>query len=82
MMSRVSLGHTGRNIDLLPAGLTTSFVLLVLGGISRVFLPILDMDHYVAWIIFSQVLWSIAHLIFIFAYAQILIKPRIDGQFG
>ena len=82
MMSRVSLGHTGRNIDSLPPGLTIAFVLLVLGGISRVFLPILDMEHYVAWIIFSQVLWSVAHLIFIFAYSQILIKPRIDGQFG
>ena len=81
MMSRVSLGHTGRNINSPPVGLTISFVLLVLGGISRVFLPILDMDHYVTWIMFSQVLWSIAHLIFIYAYVQILIKPRIDGQF-
>ncbi|MCK5433056.1 MAG: NnrS family protein, partial [Gammaproteobacteria bacterium] len=79
---RVSLGHTGRDIGSPPAVLTISFVLLVLGGISRVFIPILDMDHYVAWIMFSQVLWSVAHLIFIFAYAQILIKPRIDGQPG
>lgn len=82
MMSRVSLGHTGRNIDSPPSGLSVSFILLMLGGISRIFLPMLDMDHYVAWIIFSQVLWAVAHLIFVFAYAQILIKPRIDGQFG
>ncbi|MFB3090124.1 MAG: NnrS family protein [Gammaproteobacteria bacterium] len=82
MMSRVSLGHTGRNIQSPPAVLTLSFVLLVLGGLFRVFLPIIDMNHYVTWILLSQILWSVAYLIFVIAYARILIKPRIDGQFG
>ncbi len=82
MMSRVSLGHTGRNIQSPPAVLTLSFVLLVLGGVCRVFLPIIDMNHYVTWILLSQILWSVAYLIFVIAYARILIKPRIDGQFG
>ena len=82
MMSRVSLGHTGRNIQSPPAVLTLSFVLLVLGGVCRVLLPILDMNHYVTWILLSQILWSVAYLIFVIAYARILIKPRIDGQFG
>jgi len=82
MMSRVSLGHTGRNIQSPPKVLTLSFILLVLGGVCRVFLPIIDMNHYVTWILFSQILWSVAYLIFVIAYAHILIKPRIDGQFG
>jgi len=82
MMSRVSLGHTGRNIQSPPKVLTLSFVLLVLGGLFRVFLPIIDMNHYVTWILLSQILWSVAYLIFVIAYANILIKPRIDGQFG
>ena len=82
MMSRVSLGHTGRNIQSPPAVLTLSFVLLVLGGLCRVFLPIIDMNHYVTWILLSQIFWSVAYLIFVIAYARILIKPRIDGQFG
>jgi len=82
MMSRVSLGHTGRDIHSPPKVLTLSFVLMVLGGVCRVLLPILDMDHYVTWILLSQILWSIAYLIFVIAYARILIKPRIDGQFG
>lgn len=82
MMSRVSLGHTGRDIHSPPAVLTLSFVLLVLGGLCRVLLPIIDMNHYVTWILLSQIFWSVAYLIFVIAYARILIKPRIDGQFG
>ncbi len=82
MMSRVSLGHTGRDIQSPPKVLTLSFILLVVGGICRVFLPIFDMSHYVTLILLSQILWAIAYLIFAIAYASILIKPRIDGQFG
>jgi len=82
MMSRVSLGHTGRNIQSPPKVLTLSFVLLVVGGLFRILLPIIDMNHYVTWIFLSQILWSAAYLIFVIAYARILIKPRIDGQFG
>jgi uncharacterized protein involved in response to NO len=82
MMSRVSLGHTGRDIQSPPKVLTLTFILLVLGGLCRVLLPLLDMNHYVTWILFSQILWSVAYLIFIIAYARILIKPRVDGQFG
>ena len=82
MMSRVSLGHTGRNIDSPPEGLTTAFIILVIGGLCRIFLPIIDMDHYTAWILLSQILWIIAYLIFVINYAKILSKPRIDGQFG
>jgi uncharacterized protein involved in response to NO len=82
MMSRVSLGHTGRNIQSPPRILTLSFILLLVGGVCRVFLPIIDMNHYVTWILLSQILWVVAYLIFVIAYAHILIKPRIDGQFG
>jgi uncharacterized protein involved in response to NO len=82
MMSRVSLGHTGRSIDSPPEGLNIAFVLLVIGGLCRIFLPIIDMNYYAAWILISQILWLIAHLIFVINYAKILGKPRIDGQMG
>jgi len=82
MMSRVSLGHTGRDIQSPPRVLTLSFILLLVGGVCRVFLPIFDMNHYVTWILLSQILWAVAYLIFVIAYAHILIKPRIDGQLG
>ena len=82
MMSRVSLGHTGRNIQSPPRILTLSFILLLVGGVCRVLLPIFDMDHYVTWILLSQIFWAVAYLIFVISYAHILIKPRIDGQFG
>ena len=82
MMSRVSLGHTGRDIQSPPRVLTLSFILLLVGGVCRVFLPIFDMNHYITWILLSQILWAVAYLIFVIAYAHILTKPRIDGQFG
>jgi uncharacterized protein involved in response to NO len=82
MMSRVSLGHTGRDIQSPPKAITLSFILLVVGGVCRVLLPIFDMDHYVTWILLSQIFWAVAYLIFVISYAHILIKPRIDGQFG
>ena len=82
MMSRVSLGHTGRDIHSAPTVLILSFILLVLGGLCRVLLPILDMNHYVTWIMISQIMWSVAYLIFVIAFARMLINPRIDGEFG
>jgi uncharacterized protein involved in response to NO len=39
-------------------------------------------DHYLIWIAVSQVLWITAFLIFVVVYSPMLIKPRIDGQFG
>lgn len=82
MMSRVSLGHTGRDIHSPPGMLTLSFIMLVVGGLCRIILPIIDMNHYFTWIILSQLFWSAAYLIFFVSFAHILIKQRIDGKFG
>jgi uncharacterized protein involved in response to NO len=82
MMGRVAIGHTGRDINHPPATLTWSLLALIAGAIIRVGLPLVDMDHYVVWIVLSQVLWIGAFLVFAITYAPILIKPRIDGQFG
>ncbi len=82
MMSRVSLGHTGRNVQVTPAGIPTSFILLIMGATCRVLLPIIDMNHYLVWIIISQILWAVAFLIFAIVFIPILTKPRVDRQFG
>jgi uncharacterized protein involved in response to NO len=82
MMARVILGHTGRNVQNPPGAMIWAFVALIMGAVVRVILPLIAADHYLIWIAVSQILWIIAFLIFVVVYAPMLIKPRIDGQFG
>ncbi|HRY18667.1 MAG TPA: NnrS family protein [Candidatus Competibacteraceae bacterium] len=82
MMARVSLGHTGRNVQSPPRAMTFSFLALIIGSIVRVIFPLIDANHYLIWIALSQVLWITAFLIFVITSLPILVRPRIDGQFG
>ena len=82
MMSRVSLGHTGRNVFEPPRILGVMFLFLVAALLSRVIMPLFDLAHYALWVEVSQILWVIAFGLFLFVYTPILIKPRIDGQYG
>ncbi|TRX56458.1 NnrS family protein [Thalassomonas sp. M1454] len=73
MMSRVSLGHTGRSLQthfLVPI----SFALLISAAFIRTFLPLIQ-QHQVAWHL-SATLWIFAGIIFLFIYSPILTKPR------
>lgn len=79
MMTRVTLGHTGR--DLTSSELTTwSFVLMQLATIIRVFGPVLLPEQYILWVLVSGILWSICFLIYFIVYAPMLWKPRPDRQ--
>jgi len=82
MMSRVALGHTGRNINDIGWWMPLAFVLLNLGTVVRVVLPLVDMQHYRLWINLAGGLWMLAFLIFAVYYTPILIRPRIDGRPG
>ncbi|RUA04080.1 MAG: NnrS family protein [Gammaproteobacteria bacterium] len=82
MMSRVSLGHTGRDVFNPPKALNFIFILLILSFIVRVFLPILSMDYYTLWIFIAQVLWVGVFATFSFVYIPMFFKVRIDGQSG
>ncbi|WP_066803938.1 NnrS family protein [Moraxella oblonga] len=81
MMSRVSLGHTGRNIHKPPKSVWAIFILIILSAIFRMVLPMLGGD-YMTWILSSQILWIMAFALFCVAYIPILTKPRTDGLFG
>lgn len=78
MMSRVSLGHTGRVLKAAPLT-TLSLVLMLLAAVVRVFLA--SELGLLAYQI-SAVLWMLALLLFVFIYLPILIKPRPDGKSG
>ena len=82
MMSRVILGHTGRNVFEPPAVLFWCFMLLVCGALFRVIFPLLSMNLYIYWIGISQLLWISAFMMFLVIYAPMLWSPRIDGRDG
>lgn len=81
MMARVSLGHTGRMLE--PAKIVErSFVLIVLAGAVRVFLPLLMPGAYLADLTIAGLLWMAAFAIFTVVYAPILVQSRADGRPG
>jgi uncharacterized protein involved in response to NO len=82
MMSRVSLGHTGRNVFEPPSIVFWSFLALLLGVIVRVIFPLFNMDLYIYWIGISQLLWIIAFTIFVFVYTPMFLSARVDGRDG
>lgn len=82
MMTRVSLGHTGRSIHTPPKTVTVMFGLMVLVFISRVLLPLVDISHYLLWIMIAQGAWIACFILFCISYLPILARPRPDGLFG
>lgn len=82
MMSRVTLGHTGRNVSEPPPVLWPMFAVLFAGAVCRVALPLFDPDRYLIWIAISQGLWIAAFSIFLAVCLPMLARPRADGQPG
>lgn len=82
MMTRVALGHTGRNVFSPPPVLKWMFLLVLVGSVVRIVLPIFFPGFYANWIITSQFFWVAAFAIFVWVYTPMLILPRIDGQYG
>ncbi len=82
MMSRVALGHTGRDVTQPPAMVRYALAFLILGAIFRVIIPLFISTQYNLWIGISQLLWISAFSIFVMSYLPILTKPRIDNQPG
>lgn len=75
MISRVSLGHTGR--ELKPKRIISlAFVAVVVAALTRVLLPLLYQWQW-AWNV-SGVLWILALMSFIASYLFILTAPKIQ----
>jgi len=79
-MSRVILGHTGRNVFEPPKILFWIFSILFAGAIVRVFFPLIDIDSYQIWIGVSQLLWILSFLIFVVVYLPMLFRPSIEKK--
>jgi uncharacterized protein involved in response to NO len=81
MMSRITLGHTGRVMRVPPA-MTAAFWTLNLAALARVFGPLLGPSSYAEWLWVSGVLWTLAFGLFLWVHAPMLILPRADGRPG
>jgi len=81
MMSRVSLGHTGRPLEV-PGYLALSFALILLAAVIRASTPVVA-GSLVPWSWrLSALLWILAFACFLVRYLPILIAPRADGRPG
>ncbi|MCX7545052.1 NnrS family protein [Marinicella gelatinilytica] len=82
MMTRVSYGHSGRNLHNPPKLLGPIFGLLVLSVIVRSILPLLGVLSHFNGMLISGGLWVLAFLLFVIRYIPVWFKPREDGQPG
>jgi uncharacterized protein involved in response to NO len=81
VMTRASLGHTGRPLIVHPA-ITVAYLMLTAAAFTRVFAMALFKLEYSTMILLSAVLWSIAFAIYLYIYTPILWRPRVDGKPG
>ncbi|WP_417347228.1 NnrS family protein [Ferrimonas sp.] len=81
MISRVSLGHTGRNIYAGPA-MAPGFVMILAAALVRAFGPILWPENTIIWHWLAASLWTAAFGLFLWHYTGMLSKPRLDGRPG
>jgi uncharacterized protein involved in response to NO len=78
VMSRVSLGHTGRPLhaDFITSVAYVTVIIAALTRIAAAFLP----SYYLPLITGSGVLWTAGFLIFAAHYGPMLVAPRIDAR--
>ncbi|PCI20706.1 MAG: NnrS family protein [Piscirickettsiaceae bacterium] len=82
MMSRVTLGHTGRGVKQASRWLAIAQWLLLLGVICRVFLPLFAGGFYTQLVFIAQLLWLVSFALFVGINYPLLTKPRVDGASG
>ena len=81
VMTRASLGHTGRPLVADPV-IALAYVLLTAAALVRVFgLAVLPIP-YPAVILAAAFLWTAAFVLFTWIYAPMLLAARVDGKPG
>jgi uncharacterized protein involved in response to NO len=85
MMARVSLGHTGRNIEASPL-IIVAFVCVVLGALLRVIGSLSHFEiiskYYLLIVSSAGILWASGFLLFLVVFIPILLKSRVDNRPG
>ena len=81
MTSRVSMGHTGRMLEV-PRSMVVSYGLLSLAALVRAIGPLVLPSAYMAELVLSAALWAAAFGVFTVVYVPILTAARVDGKAG
>jgi uncharacterized protein involved in response to NO len=81
VMTRVSLGHTGRPL-VLPRGAVGSYLLVHAGALARVGSLLAPGPLSTPLLVAGGLLWAAAFGLFALLYAPILLRPRADGLEG
>jgi uncharacterized protein involved in response to NO len=82
MMSRVALGHTGRDVRKPSRWIGLVFSAIVASVLFRAIVPMFASQFYISWVLVAAMLWIFSFAIFVVIYTPILLKPRTDGAFG
>ena len=80
VMTRVSVGHTGRTLTLLPWAVGI-YISISVAAIVRI-LVVFGLFDFRVGISVSAVAWVAAFGLFMVIYTPILMKPRVDGRRG
>lgn len=80
MMARVSLGHSGRNVQDPPRSVTAVFALITSAAALRVLVPVFAPAYYAVSVAASQILWIAAFLLFLVVYTPILTSQVIPRK--
>lgn len=81
VMTRASLGHTGRPL-VVPKAIGGAYVLLIAAVVVRVFGAWILPLTYLQVIACAAVLWIASFLLYVVVYTPILLRPRVDGKPG
>jgi uncharacterized protein involved in response to NO len=81
VMTRASLGHTGRPL-MVTRAIGIAYGLLTLGALLRVFGGVWTPHLYLWTLTASGLAWVSAFAIFVWVYGPILMSPRLDGRQG
>lgn len=76
VMSRASLGHTGRKLKVRPV-MALAYSCLAFAALARAFGPVFLPDFYEASIWLSAAFWLSGFAIFLHVYRPILVGPRL-----
>jgi len=81
MISRVSLGHTGRPLSP-PKAMTLAYILITLAALIRALGPWILPEKTLLFIDISGTFWLLAFGIFVVTYGPMLMSARKDGRPG
>lgn len=81
VMSRASLGHTGRPL-VVSRATVAAYGLLTAAAALRTLSPLLPVEWVWPALQWSGYAWVAAFALFLAAYAPVLLSPRADGQPG